>query len=968
LWSQSISGDLPIVLVRIEEAEDLVVVRQLLQAHEYWGIKRLSIDLVILNERGASYVQDLQVALESLVRTSLARPRIAGADSRGKVFVLRTDLIAADTRALLLSVARVVLWGRRGSLADQMERMQPTPVTAPRQPRRAPHAVPATGAREASGARDLEFFNGIGGFGAQGREYVISSAGGQVTPAPWINVVANPGFGFQVSSDGAGCTWARNSRENALTPWSNDPVTDRSGETIYLRDEESGELWSPTPAPIRSEHAHYSCAHGFGYSRFEQRSHGVAVELTTFVPLADPIRICRITIRNESPRERSLSVTGYAEWVLGPSRALGAPHLITELDASTRALFARNPWNPAFPGVAFADLGGRQTEFTCDRREFLGRHGALDAPAALVSGNPFTGRAGTALDPCAALRARFELEPGASAEFVLLLGQATDPTAAQALITRYRAADINIELDAVRAHWDELFSHVQVKTPDRSFDIMMNGWLLYQTLACRTWARAAFYQASGAYGFRDQLQDAMALGIARPSLLRAQILRAASRQFPEGDVQHWWLPHNGIGVRTHISDDRVWLAYVTAHYVTLTGDRAILDEKLPFIDGPPLPRERHDAFFEPTVSENTATLFEHCRRGLEGSLTTGEHGLPLIGTGDWNDGMNRVGEHGKGESVWLGWFLYSTLTAFAPLAQTRGEVKLATSWLGHATKLRTALEQHAWDGEWYRRGFFDDGTPLGSAANDECRIDAIAQSWSVISGAASPARAARAMESLETHLLSREPPLARLFVPPFDSSRQEPGYVKAYPRGIRENGGQYTHAAIWTVIALALQGKAARAMEVFRMLNPIERSASRADVQRYKVEPYAVAADVYGEAPHAGRGGWTWYTGSAGWLYRAGLEWILGFKLRENRLTLSPCVPPDWPNYTIRYRHRDSVYEITVDKQPGPGALPQLTIDGHVQKPGRNHVDLVDDGAAHQVHVAWLEASVTGDVASGSTR
>jgi cyclic beta-1,2-glucan synthetase len=959
LWAQSISGDLPIVLVRIEEAEDLNVVRQLLQAHEYWGIKRLSVDLVILNERGASYVQDLQVALESLVRTSLARPRIAGADTRGKVFVLRTDLISAETRALLMSVARVVLWGRRGSLADQMERMQPTPVTAPRQARRVPHGVPAAGEREPEAARELEFFNGFGGFTRDGREYVTTGA---TPPAPWINVIANPQFGFHVSSEGAGYTWARNSRENALTPWSNDPVSDRPGEAIYLRDEETGELWSPTPSPIRHEHAQYSAAHGFGFSRFEHRSHGVALTLTLFVAPEDPVKIGRLVVRNESPRRRSLSVTSYAEWVLGPSRAVGAPHIITEEDPATRALFARNPWNSAFAGVAFADLGGRQTEFTCDRREFLGRHGSLEAPCALVTGAALAGRAGAALDACAALRARFELEPDATTEFTFVLGQAADAGTAQALIARYRA-DTTPALDAVKSQWDELFSHVQVQTPDRAFDLMMNGWLLYQTLACRTWARAAFYQASGAYGFRDQLQDAMALGLARPALLRAQILRAASRQFPEGDVQHWWLPHNGMGVRTHISDDRAWLAYVTAHYVALTGDRAILDEPVPFIEGPLLPPERHDAFFEPSIAEQSATLFEHCRRGLEGALL-GPHGLPLIGTGDWNDGMNRVGEHGRGESVWLGWFLHATLSAFAPLAQARGEVKVATAWLDRAAKLRVALEQHAWDGDWYRRGFYDDGTPLGSAASDECRIDAIAQSWSVISGAANPARAARAMESLETHLLSRDPPLARLFVPPFEKSAQEPGYIKAYPRGIRENGGQYTHAAIWTVIALALQGKAERAMEVFAMLNPVTRAGTRADVQRYKVEPYAVAADVYGEEPHAGRGGWTWYTGSAGWLYRAGLEWILGFKVREDRLTLTPCVPGDWPGYTIRYRHRGTPYVITVDRQPGPDALPQLTVDGQVLKAGRNTIDLVADGAAHQVHVAWLAATAAGDLAA----
>jgi len=967
LWAHGISGDLPIVLMRIEEPDDLSVVRQLIQAHEYWSIKRLSVDLVVLNERGVSYAQDLQVALESMVRVAQGRPRIAGADTRGQVFLLRGDLVTAETRGVLLAAARVVLSGRHGSLADQVERMQPTPTTAPRQLRRAAATLPVPAATETDVARELEFFNGLGGFAAQGREYLVAATGGVTTPAPWINVIANRQFGFQVSTDGAGYTWARNSRENTLTPWCNDPVTDRPGEAIYLRDEETGELWSPTRAPIRHEQAFYSCAHGFGYSRFQQRSHGVSLDFTLTVATEDPVKLCRLVVRNDSPRPLSLSVTGYVEWVLAPARVLGAPHILTELDTETGALLARNPWNEAFRGVAFVDLGGRQGEWTCDRREFLGRHGTLEAPTALVTGGPLSAKAGAALDPCAVLRHRFELAPGASTTFTLLLGEADSPEQARELVKRHRNVDFDALLEETRAHWSELNDHLQVETPDRAFDIMMNGWLLYQTLACRTWARAAFYQASGAYGFRDQLQDAMALGLARPQLLREQILRAAGRQFPEGDVQHWWLPHSGQGVRTHISDDRVWLSFVTAHYVQLTGDAAILDQQVPFIEGPPLPPERHDNFFEPALSKDSAVLFEHCRRGLDG-VALGAHGLPLIGTGDWNDGMNRVGEHGRGESVWLGWFLHATLSAFAPLARDRGELKLASDWVSLAGRLRAALEQHGWDGEWYRRGFFDDGTPLGSAQNDECRIDAIAQSWSVISGAANPARAAKAMESLEANLLKRDPPLALLFTPPFEKSLQEPGYVKAYPRGIRENGGQYTHAGVWTVIALALQGKAARAMEVFAMLNPIRRSTTRADVQRYKVEPYAVAADVYGEPPHEGRGGWTWYTGAAGWLYRAGLEWILGFRVRENQLILAPCIPPEWPGFTIRYFHRKNgqpatPYEITVDRQ-SPGAVPQLTVDGQVQNPGRNTVELLADGIPHRVHLAWLTSAGTEQAAA----
>ncbi len=951
LWSQGISGDLPIVLLRIAEPEDTVAVHQLLQAHEYWRMKRLWVDLVILNERGSSYVQDLQIAVETLVRTSQSRPGI-GSDQRGAVFVLRTDLISTETRGLLSSVARIVLQARHGTLADQLERLR---KTAPSEPRRI--AADIVRQESAAGGRpagdELEFFNGLGGFARQGREYVIAPQAGQTTPAPWINVIANAGFGFHVAAEGSGYTWAANSRENTLTPWSNDPVSDRPGEVFYLTDEASGELWCPTAAPIRESDAHYETRHGLGYSRFLQRSHDCEIELTLFVPVDDPVKICRLKLRNTAPRRRALAMTAYVEWVLGTTRAATAPYVITEMDGATGAMFARNPWNAPFGHcVAFADLGGRQSEWTADRREFLGRHGRMDAPAALLRPAVFSGRTGAGLDPCCALRTHFEVEPGAEIEIVFLLGQASDAAAARELVTRYRTASLDAVLGAVAAQWEELNGKVQVKTPERAFDIMLNHRLLYQTLACRTWARAAFYQASGAFGFRDQLQDAMAFSVTRPALLREQILRAAGRQFLAGDVQHWWLPHSGQGVRTRITDDRVWLAYVTAHYVAVTGDRAILDVPVPFLEGRVLDTREHDAFFQPTVTEETEPLFDHCVRGLAGSLAVGAHGLPLIGTGDWNDGMNRVGELGKGESVWLGWLLYATLNAMAPFAQARGARTLADQWRAHATTLRAALEEHGWDGEWYRRGFFDDGTPLGTATAAECRIDAIAQSWSVISGGADPARAARAMSALDEHLVRRDAQLAVLFTPPFALTEPDPGYIQAYPRGIRENGGQYTHAAIWSVIARAMQGDGDRAMELFSFLNPIQRSRTRADVQRYKVEPYAVAADVYSEPPHVGRGGWTWYTGSAGWLYRAGLEWILGFRVRGDRLAVTPCLPAHWPGYELVFLHGTTRYEIAVENprtvEPSPT---RWELDGAVLAADTVDIPLIDDRATHRLRI-----------------
>ncbi|OGA22253.1 MAG: glycosyl transferase [Betaproteobacteria bacterium RIFCSPLOWO2_02_FULL_67_26] len=954
LWAQGISGDLPIILVRIDDIEDVAIVRQLLRAHEYWRMKQLAVDLVILNERAPSYVHDLQTALETLVRTSQSRQQTAADVAGGAVFVLRTDLIPAETRARLLAMSRAVLIGRRGTLAEQLNRLQGTDTAAPPEkyapPRRVPHAdvsqaVPVP--------QNLEFFNGLGGFAADGREYVTTLGPGRSLPAPWINVIANPAFGFQVAVEGGGYTWSLSSRENQLTPWSNDPVTDRPGEIIYLRDEESGALWGPTVLPIRDEPASYIARHGQGYSRFEHSAHGIALDLMQYVPLDDPIKISRLTIRNTSGRPRRLSVTAYVEWVLGPSRSASALSVVTELDPETGAMLARNPWNLAYGSrVAFADLGGRQTAWTGDRREFLGRNGTLDNPAALAGETVLSQTVGAGLDPCGALQTPVELEPGDTVEIVFFLGEAATAADAQSLIARYRAADLDAVLREVTGYWDDVLGTVQVTTPDRSMDLMLNRWLLYQTLACRMWARAAFYQAGGAYGFRDQLQDGMALALSRPALTREHLLRAAARQFVEGDVQHWWLPHSGQGVRTRVADDRIWLACAAAHYIETTGDTAVLEEPVPFLEGQVLRPGEHDAYFQPMVADESATLFEHCARGLDQSLGVGKHGLPLIGTGDWNDGMNRVGAMGKGESVWLGWFLHATLAAFAPFATARGLQSRAMKWTAHAAALRNALEQDGWDGGWYRRGFFDDGTPLGSSASAECRIDSIAQSWSVISGAADPARAARAMAAVDELLISGDEGLALLFTPPFDRTPLDPGYIKGYPPGIRENGGQYNHAATWSVIAFAALGQGDKSAEVFSLMNPISRTSTRADVQRYKVEPYAVAADVYSVAPHAGRGGWTWYTGTAGCLYRAGIEAILGFRRQGAFLLLAPCIPREWPRFEIAYKYRSARYEIAVENPRGVNrGVSYAELDGKPLAGGPARVPLVDDGLAHQVRV-----------------
>jgi cyclic beta-1,2-glucan synthetase len=917
LWAYGISGDLPIVLVSIEREEERDVVRQLLRAHEYWRMKGIVADLVILNAKGTSYVSDLQDTLESLVRASQSATGQEIRGGPGGVFVLRADLVPPEDQALFQAAACVVILARRGSLSEQVVRLQrarPGPVP----PRLRPKREAETPQPETPEIGGLTFFNGLGGFSRDGREYVTVLGPGQWTPTPWINVVSNEGFGFQVSESGSGYTWCVNSRENKLTPWSNDPVSDPPGETFYVRDQDNGVVWGPTLLPIREETRSYVVRHGQGYSRFERTAHGITLELLQFVPLRDPVKISRLTLRNRSRSRRRLAVTAYAEWVLGTARNRNTSHVVTEIDAGTGAMFARNPWTGEFgERVAFADLKGAQTSWTGDRLEFLGRNASLDHPTAPERGQELSGATGAGLDPCAALQTEVAIEPGGRVDVVFLLGQGKDRDEARSLVETYRERDPDDLLREVEAHWDGILGTVQVRTPDPAMDLMLNRWFLYQTLSCRIQARSAFYQSGGAYGFRDQLQDVLALAHARPELVREQLLRAAARQFREGDVQHWWHPPTGRGVRTRISDDRLWLVYAAAHYLDVTGDRAVLDAEVPWIEGRTLNEGEPEAYFEPRESAERASLYEHCARALDVSLGVGSHGLPLMGGGDWNDGMNRIGHGGRGESVWLGWFLIANLDAFIPVAEARGDRERAGLWREHREAVRAALETEAWDGGWYRRAFFDDGTPLGAAGSDECRIDSIPQSWAVLSGAGDPERARRAMAAVTERLVDEENRLLLLFAPPFDRTPLDPGYIKGYLPGIRENGGQYTHAAAWTVAAFAVLGEGDTSARLFSLLNPVHHARSRALIRTYKVEPYVVAADVYSQPPHAGRGGWTWYTGAAGWLYRAGLEWILGIRKRGSALVIDPCIPGDWKRFEVTYRHRGARYAITVENPEG---------------------------------------------------
>ena len=932
-----ISGDLPILLLCVNHATHLDMARQMLRAHEYLHMKQPAFDLVILNEGSVSGEQTLQEELENEIR-ALAPQFLR--DKRGAVYLQRADVMPEADRKLLRKMAQVLIVAERGSLADQL---LPPDFVAMRPPRLYPQPVLSL--------PELTFINGLGGFHDDGREYMIMLGEGQWTPAPWTNVISNEhDFGFIVTESGGGYTWSANSRENRLTPWSNDAVSDPPGEIFYIRDEESGSIWTPTPLPIREVEPYVVC-HGQGFTKFEHNSHGIAQELLQFVALNAPVKISVLRLRNVSDRSRRISVTNFNELVLGAHRELSAPYIVTKVNPSAGTVLAHNPSNNGFANrTAFVATRERVASMTCDRREFLGRNGSLDRPAALRRVG-LGGWDGAGLDPCAAVQTVLELSAGEERELIFLLGQGDDEADALEIIARFTQTDApQAALDKVQAYWDEILGSVQVRTPDIAMNTIMNRWLLYQTLACRLWARSAFYQPGGAYGFRDQLQDVMALVYSKPQLAREHILRAAEHQFREGDVQHWWHSPTGRGVRTRFSDDLLWLPYVTAFYADKTGDTAILDERVSFLEAPLLEPGQDNAYLQPKVSQESATMYAHCVRALDRSLAVGPHDLPLIGSGDWNDGMNRVGEKGAGESVWVGWFLHNVLEWFAPICSMRGDGKRAEIYRAHMKTLKAALEKHGWDGQWYRRAYFDDGTPLGSAQNEECQIDSVTQSWSVLTGVADPQRAARAMAAVEERLIRREDGLVLLNAPPLDNSRLDPGCVKDYAPGVRQNGGQYTHAAIWTLIAYARLGNGELASELFELLNPINRTATHTGLQRYRVEPYVVAADVHASWPHTGRGGWTWYTASASWMYRAGLEFILGFQLRGDRLYIQPCIPSGWGGYTIKYRHNSTRYHIEVSNPFAvTSGIASLELDGEPQS--TDYIPLRDDGSAHEVRI-----------------
>ena len=949
LWSYSVSGDLPIVLLQIESLDNIDLVKQLIQAHAYWRLKGLMVDLVIWNEDHGTYRQTLHNQILGLISPSIS---IDMKEQPGGVFIRAADQIFNEDRILFQSVARLVLSDKLGTLEEQLGRR--TKVRTPI-PYFSPAKFHTVVSKPIALPVDLQFFNGIGGFANNGKEYVIITKSNQRTPAPWINVMANPDFGTIVSETGQSYTWIENAHEFRLTPWNNDPVPDSSGEVFYIRDEESGKFWSPTPLFSHGK-SPYITRHGFGYSSFEHSEDGIHTLMTVFVDLDNAIKFIIIKFINESERDRKLSATGFVEWVMGEIKAKNQMQTITEPEMVLSTIFVRNSYNAEMgTRTGFFEVDEMVTSFTADRTEFIGRNGSLQNPEAMNK-TRLSGKHGAALDPCAALQVVFDIADGGEHEIVFKLGAGRDKQNAIDIINRFKGNDtVHTSLEKVKNFWDKTLTVVQIETPDIALNILTNGWLNYQALSCRIWGRTGFYQSGGAFGFRDQLQDTLSLMHNKPEIARKQILLNASRQFKEGDVQHWWHPPVGRGVRTTCSDDYLWLAYVTARYISHSNDMAILDENVPFLEGRLLNIGEESYYDLPLKSSQTATLYAHCVKSIQNGLRFGEHGLPLIGSGDWNDGMDKVGEHGKGESVWLAFFLYDTLIRFSEIATAKGDVVLHDHCISEAKKLQENIELNAWDGNWYKRAYFDNGMPLGSVVNDECKIDSIAQSWSVLSGAAGKQRTVIAMQSAADHLIRKEQGFIQLFDPPFDKSILNPGYIKGYVPGVRENGGQYTHAAIWLIMGFAELKDRQRTWDLMKMVNPINRSADEAAVSVYKVEPYVMAADVYADPANLGRGGWTWYTGSAGWTYQLVIEYIMGIKRKGNELHFDPCLPDEWPSASIHYNYKSSVYHITFVQQKDAFKMISVSIDGNEQE--ETFIKLEDNNTQHQVEVKllWIE-------------
>lgn len=927
LWKYGLSGDLPIIAIKINKEEDLDLVRQLLKAHEYWSIKGLKTDLVILNLEDTSYIQPLEEGIRELVYSSHARDKI---NKFGGVFTYNKATMDSEDMKLILSIARLVIDGEKGSLINQVKVKEDLSnennFIEPRE------LVYKEGNFQFTIPK-LQFFNSLGGFSERGDKYFIILEDYKNTPAPWINVLSNGDFGSHISEGGMSYTWNKNSREHKITTWSNDPIKDSESEGLYLRDEVTGKIWSISPRPVRNS-GRYIIEHGFGYSSFNHKNNGIVGEFTTYVALNKSVKINLVKLKNDTDIERNLSLTYYSQLVLGVVPQGTAQYISTYINEDKQYIYAKNPYSKSFGNlIAFLKVsGGENVSFTGDRTEFIGKEGSFENPRILKK-KSFSGSVGAGFDPCMAVNSKLSLKPGEEKTLVVLLGEEDSIEKIEDILQEFAfVKNSQEELERVKNYWKDLLGTIQIETPDKTMDIMVNGWLMYQVIVCRYWARTAFYQSGGAYGFRDQLQDTLAISYLKPEITKKQILYSSSRQFIEGDVQHWWHPVVDSGIRTRFSDDLLWLPYVTVEYIKNTGDYSILDKETPYLEDEPLREGEDERYNIARKSERKGSIYEHCVKTIDRALKFGEHNIPLMGSGDWNDGMSTVGNKGKGESVWLGWFLYTIIKDFINLCRVQGDFEREKIYKEMLKFISENIEKNAWDGNWYRRAYFDDGTPLGSAQNDECQIDSLSQSWSVISGAARESRSKEAILSVERYLVKYDKGIVMLLSPPFNESSLEPGYIKGYVPGVRENGGQYTHAAVWYILALAMAGFNDKAWNIYNMINPINHTASYLDCERYKVEPYVISADVYAIEPHIGRGGWSWYTGAAGWMYTTAINGILGFELKEDKgFILEPRIPKSWNGYKMTYKRGENTYYIEVERgEEKEIALNGEKLDGEV--------------------------------------
>lgn len=952
LWAYGISGDLPIVMLLVENEDDLSLVRQVVNMHYYWKTKGLKVDLIIYNEEEVSYEEPLQKSIGDVIRNSRERDNI---NKTAGIFIHNKATMGEDIKNFIVGIARLYINSTNGTLIKQINELETNePQSYIRhkelynEKRVNVNVIEEdvdcsniTSEGEVSSnnfetfkvnkkrtydfdERNLDFFNGYGGFNPKDKSYVIRLKNYENTPAPWINVISNEDFGFHISEAGASYTWCGNSRENKITPWSNDWVMDPLGEALYIRDDKTGTYFSITPKPVR-DGGEYIIEHSFGYSTFKHTAYNISGELKAFCPKGEKVKLYKVTVENLSNQNKELTLFYYAQLVLGVYNYGSAKNISTYIQRDY--IWSQNPYSKYFGKLkAYLSMqGGEEQSFTGDRKEFIGIGEDLSTPLALHK-DSLSNSAGAIFDPCLASSVKIKLLPGEKKEIVVMLGQEENLELIQEKINKYRNIEnVDKALDNVKGYWANFLGNIQVKTPDPSMDYLLNGWLMYQTLSCRYLSRTAFYQSGGAYGFRDQLQDSMSIGILNPKITRDQILRSASRQYVEGDVQHWWHPVVNSGIRTRFSDDLLWLPYVTIEYIKSTGDYDILYEKAPYLEDEPLRDGEDERYTIVNQSTKEGTIYEHCLKAIDRGLNFGAHNIPLMGSGDWNDGMSTVGNEGKGESVWLGWFLYKILDGFKDICEHMKDDEKKQRYIAFQDFIRENQEKNAWDGGWYRRAYFDDGTPLGSIQNDECKIDSLAQSWSIISGAGKRERVEEAMEAVDRYLVSKDKGLIMLLAPPFDKSNLEPGYIKGYVAGVRENGGQYTHAAVWVILALTKLGLGDKACKYYNMINPINHTNTELQARNYKVEPYVMAADVYIKEPHGGRGGWSWYTGASGWMYKVGLEDILGVKKVEGKgYKIKPCIPDTWNEYEISIRDEEGQYNIKVKRGDEKG----ITING----------------------------------------